>query len=154
LGNLSLALNDLPGDHGCRELLASAEVAALRAAELTRQLLGFSRRTPIVSQPLDLGANVEETVRLLRRTFDPRIAIDLRKTPDLWRLQADASQVGQVLLNLCLNARDAMPEGGRLTVETANVRIDGDGLSHAVEGRPGDFVRLRVGDTGLGMSPE
>jgi PAS domain S-box-containing protein len=152
LGNLSLALADLPMDHPSHELLASAEVAALRAAELTRQLLGFSRRTPLVSQPVDLNACVEETVRLLRRTFDPRIAIQLRQTVELWRVRGDASQIGQVLLNLCLNARDAMPEGGTLTVDTANLRIDEEAARLALEGRPGDFVRLRIGDTGVGMS--
>jgi PAS domain S-box-containing protein len=153
LGNLSLALNDLPHDHPTVELLASAEVAALRAAELTRQLLGFSRRTPLVPQRLDLAASVEETVRLLRRTFDPRIDIQVRKPADLWPTEGDAGQIGQVMLNLCLNARDAMAAGGRLIVETANVRFD-EVPAGSIEGRAGDFVRLRVRDTGVGMSPE
>jgi PAS domain S-box-containing protein len=153
LGNLSLALNDLPKDHPVVELLSSAEVAALRAAELTRQLLGFSRRAPLVPQPLDLGSISEETVRLLRRTFDPRIDIQMRKAVDLWPIDGDASQIGQVVLNLCLNARDAMPTGGRLVVETGNIRLDEAPLG-SIDGRPGDFVRLRIRDSGIGMSPD
>jgi len=154
LGNLSLALADLPRDHGTHELLASAEVAALRAAELTRQLLGFSRRAPLVSQPLNINSLIDETVRLLRRTLDPRIAIQVRAAADLWSVQGDATQVGQVVLNLCLNARDAMRDGGSLTLETANFRLDAEGAPLPVEGRAGEFVRLRVLDTGAGMAPE
>ena len=101
-----------PRSIASRDLLASAEVAALRAAELTRQMLGFSRRAPLRPEPLDLNAAVEETVRLLRRTFDPRIQVEIRPAPELWRVEADAGQIGQVLMNLCLNARDAMPQGG------------------------------------------
>jgi CheY-like chemotaxis protein len=107
-----------------------------------------------MTQPVDLNACVEETVRLLRRTFDPRITIAVHKAADLWLVQGDTGQVGQVVLNLCLNARDAQPEGGTLTVETANVHLALDSVTDPVEGRPGDFVRLRIADTGHGMSPE
>ncbi len=154
LGNLSLALTDLSTDHPSHELLASAEVAALRAAELTRQLLGFSRRAPLVSQPLNLNASVEETVRLLRHTVDPRIDIQVKPAHDLWRVHGDPSQIGQVLLNLCLNARDAMPDGGKLCLETANVRLDDEAPRISLDGRPGDYVRLRVSDSGVGISTE
>jgi PAS domain S-box-containing protein len=154
LGNLALALADLPESHPCRDLLINAEVAAVRAAELTRQLLGFSRRAPLVSRPLNLNNVVEETVRLLRRTFDPRVDVQVRSTPDLWPIHADAGQMGQVLMNLCLNARDAMPRGGRLTLETGNVRLDRAAADRTLEGRPGDFVYVGVSDTGGGMAPD
>jgi CheY-like chemotaxis protein len=103
--------------------------------------------------PVDLNAAADETVRLLRRTFDPRIKVQVQLQPDLWPVQADASQVNQVLMNLCLNARDAMPQGGALILETANRTIDA-GQRLALDGRPGDFTHLRVRDTGCGMPPE
>lgn len=154
LGNLSLALADLPGTHASRDLLTNAELAALRAAELTRQLLGFSRRAPLTPQAVDLNAVIEETMRLVRRTFDPRIEVRLQQAADLWSIQADPGQMGQVLMNLCLNARDAMPTGGLLTLETVNVRLDAHTAERAVDGRAGEFVRLRISDSGAGMTPE
>src|SRR5262249_21201881 len=154
LGNLALALSDLPEIHPCRDLLVNAEVAAVRAAELTRQLLGFSRRAPLLSRPLYLNPVIPETVRLLRRTFDPRIEVQVQCSPDLWPIQADAGQMGQVLMNLCLNARDAMPRGGCLTLQAANVRLDRAAADQTLEGRPGDFVRLRALDNGKGMTRE
>jgi len=153
LGNLSLAIADLSDSHPLREMLTNAEVATLRAAELTRQLLGFSRRTPLRSGPHDLHSSIDETVRLLRRTFDPRTRVEVQHAADLWPIQADASQMGQVLMNLCLNARDAMPEGGTLKLETSNAHIDSDAAARTIDGRAGDFVHLRVSDTGQGMVP-
>jgi two-component system cell cycle sensor histidine kinase/response regulator CckA len=153
LGNLSLAIADVSESHPLRELLTNAEVATLRAAELTRQLLGFSRRAPLRSGPHDLNSSIDETVRLLRRTFDPRVRVEVLPAANLWPIQADASQMGQVLMNLCLNARDAMPEGGILKLETSNARIDADAAARTIDGRAGDFVRLRVSDTGTGMVP-
>jgi PAS domain S-box-containing protein len=153
LGNLSLAISDLTDSHPVRELLVNAEVATLRAAELTRQLLGFSRRTPLRSGAHNLNTSVDETVRLLRRTFDPRTRVEVRPCPDLWPVQADASQMGQVLMNLCLNARDAMPDGGTLLLETHNVSLDSDAALQSIDGRHGNFVHLRVRDTGHGMPP-
>src|SRR5262249_3742139 len=151
LGNLSLALSDLPEVHPCRDLLVNAESAALRAAELTRQLLGFSRRTPLAQKAVSLNTGIEETVRLLQRTFDPRINIDVACAPDLWSIQADSGSMGQVLMNLCLNARDAMPRGGKLVIQTTNRRLDQGAANRTTEGRPGDYVQLQVRDTGAGM---
>src|SRR5262249_5984606 len=96
---------------------------------------------------------IDETVRLLRRTFDPRTRVEVRPSPDLWPVQADASQMGQVLMNLCLNARDAMPDGGTLLLETHNVTLDSDAAVQSIDGSCGDFVHLRVRDTGHGMPP-
>jgi PAS domain S-box-containing protein len=154
LGNLSLALSDLPEVHPCRDLLVNAEGAALRAAELTRQLLGFSRRTPLAQKVVSLNTVIEETIRLLQRTFDPRITIEVACAPDLWSIQADSGSMGQVLMNLCLNARDAMPRGGKLVIQTANRRLDHEAANRTTEGRPGDYAQLQVRDTGAGMMPD
>jgi PAS domain S-box-containing protein len=154
LGNTSLILSELSPQAPERELLEAAERAALRAAEVTRQLLGFSRRALLRPRPTDLNAVVADAFRLFCRTIDPRIVTEVTVIPDLWRVQSDPGQMGQVLLNLCLNARDAMPEGGRLTVETANVVVGEAEGRRRLEARPGRFVRLRVTDTGCGMTEE
>ena len=140
--------------HTARELLASAIKAGFRAAELTRQLLSFARQTPLRPGLLSVNACIDETVRLLRRTIDPRITLATTPTNDLWNVQADASQMGQVLMNLCLNARDAMPKGGTLTLATSNVHLDEDKAVEHAGGRPGEFICLSVADTGEGMPAE
>jgi PAS domain S-box-containing protein len=150
-GNLSLAQAGLPAGDPQREVLEAVERAAWRAAELVRQLLGFSRQTVLWLQPTDLNACVAEVVRVLRRTVDPRITIDTQAAAGLWPTRADPGQLNQVLLNLCLNARDAMPEGGRLLLETANVVLDEAAARASAEARPGEYVRLRVSDTGHGI---
>jgi signal transduction histidine kinase/CheY-like chemotaxis protein len=154
LGNLSLVLSNLPRPSPDGELLEAAEKAALRAAELTSQLLGFSRRSMLRPQPTNLNTIIEETVRLLRRAIDPRIVIDVRVADQLWTVQADPGQMNQVLVNLCLNARDAMQEGGNLLLETSTLVVNEDHARRHLEARRGEFVRLRVADTGHGMPPE
>jgi PAS domain S-box-containing protein len=154
LGNLSLVLASCPAGDPNRALLETAEKATWRAAELTRQLLGFSRRTILRPKPTDLNRAIEETVGILRRTIDPRIAVAVKSALDLWTVQADPGQINQVLMNLCLNARDAMPAGGRLVLETENVVLGPEYARLHLEGRPGEFVRLRVSDTGTGIPPE
>ncbi|HEY8505948.1 MAG TPA: ATP-binding protein, partial [Gemmataceae bacterium] len=134
--------------------LRAIEQAATKAAELTAKLLGFARRSAIHLEPLALNDVVRETAELLRRTIDPRIDLDLRLAGDLWAVEADRSMVSQVLMNLCLNARDAMPEGGRLTVETSNLSLDETETGSNLDARPGEFTRLRVRDTGCGIPPE
>ncbi len=154
LGNLSLISANLSTADPNQELLATAEKAALRAATLTSQLLGFSRKTLLRPQPTNLNLISDEVVGILRRTIDPRIAVEVRRAADLGLVHADASQLTQVLLNLCLNARDAMPNGGRLLLETDNVVLDEEYARFHLEARPGRFVRLRVSDTGCGIPPE
>jgi PAS domain S-box-containing protein len=154
LGNVSLLQAGRPANGPDSELLAAIEMASLRAAELTSKLLGFSRRTTLRLHPANLNVAVAEAVALLRRTIDPRIAVETRTAEDLWTVLADASQMNQVLMNLCLNARDAMPEGGRLLLETTNITLDEEYARLHLDGRRGDFVRLRVQDTGHGIPPE
>src|SRR5205085_9765012 len=121
---------------------------------LTRQLLGFSRQTMLWLRPLPLSESAREVVKILERTIDPRVRLEVRSAPDLGLVQADAGQMTQVLLNLCINACDAMPEGGTLTLETSNVTVDEAQARNRVGARPGPFVRLRVTDTGHGIAPE
>jgi PAS domain S-box-containing protein len=154
LGNLSLVMSSLRDDDPNREFAAAAERAALRAAALTGQLLGFSRRTLLRPRPLSLNVSVDEVLTILRRTIDPRIVVEAHKADDLAAVEADPGQMTQVLLNLCLNARDAMPEGGRLLLETANVTVEDGQARQQLGARAGSFVRLRVRDTGHGMPPE
>lgn len=147
LGNVSLALLDLPAGDRVVPGLRDAETAAQRAAELTRQLLGFGRRSPARLRPADLRGVVTESLRLLEHALDPRIVIETDFASDLWPVRADAAQIGQVVVNLSVNARDAMPEGGRLSLSLSNLRgRDRGGL--------GEHVVLEVRDTGEGMAPE
>jgi two-component system cell cycle sensor histidine kinase/response regulator CckA len=154
LGNISLLRSRRISEEGDAELLLATEKAAMRAAELTSKLLGFTRRTALRLAETSLNACVEETVMLLRRTIDPAIAIEIDTAANLWKVEADASQMNQVLMNLSLNARDAMPEGGELRLQTSNAVLDEDYARSHREARPGEFVRLRVEDTGQGMAPE
>ena len=154
LGNVSLLLSSKPATDPDHELLAATEQAAQRATDLTRQLLGFSRQTMLRLEPTDLNAAIQEIVAILRRTIDPRITVDVQTAPELWSVQADPGQINQVLMNLCINARDAMPQGGILRLETANVILDDSSSRLHLEARPGAFVRLRVRDTGQGIPPD
>jgi PAS domain S-box-containing protein len=154
LGNIALSLGGLSETHAHRELLLAAERAGVQAAELTNQLLGFARQTILRPVPVHLQVCMEEAVRLLRRTIDPRIALEVKPAGSLWTVEADPGQINQVLMNLCLNARDAMPEGGRLVLEAVNIVIDDDLVRKHVEARRGEYVRLRVSDTGCGIPPE
>jgi signal transduction histidine kinase len=158
LGNLSLLQYSLAADDPRAELLKKTEQAAWRAAELTRQLLGFSRRAHLSPRVLDLGACVEETMALLARTLGGQIEVEVRGAEGLWPVEGDPGQMSQVLINLCLNARDAMPQGGRLTVSTANEVLTEERIRlPRAEGRgpgAGEFVRLSVRDTGRGIGPE
>ena len=154
MGNVGLVLIDLPADHPCRELLGHAETAGKRAAELARQILNYSRRTPQQPQALDLNASVKETVSLLRPALDPRITVQLQLDAGLWRVNAEPVQISQVVMNLCVNARDAMSTTGSLTLETSNLSLSAEQAATHAGGRPGEFVCLRVRDSGHGMSPE
>jgi CheY-like chemotaxis protein len=127
--------------------------AGERAATLTRQLLGFSRKSLLQPKVLDLNAVVADTTTMLRRLIGENIILTTVFTPNLRRVKIDPSQLNQVLMNLAVNARDAMPTGGRLTLETANVMLDGNG-THRTEMPSGPHVMLAITDTGCGMAPE
>ena len=128
--------------------------AARRAAELTRRLLVFGRREVVRPVVLLLNDVVRDVEQLLRRSLGSHIQLETLLEEDLWAVQADAGQLEQVLVNLAVNARDAMPGGGTLTIETANLHVDGDSAPAWPALRPGRYVRLRVSDNGIGMSRE
>jgi PAS domain S-box-containing protein len=128
--------------------------ATQRGAELTRQLLTFSRKVQSRLRSIDLNKEVIQVERLLRRTIPKMIEIELHLADDLGTVNADPAQVEQVLMNLAVNSRDAMPEGGRLAIETGNVTLDETFCKNHLGAKPGDYVALTVSDTGHGMDKE
>jgi PAS domain S-box-containing protein len=132
---------------------AAAQGAARRAAALTHRLLAFSRRQTLDPKPTDVNRLVAGMEDLLRRSVGPSVAIEVVHAVGLWGTLVDPPQLESALLNLCINARDAMPGGGRLTIETANTWID-DREGARRDLAPGQYVALSVTDTGTGMSPE
>jgi signal transduction histidine kinase len=146
----------LPPDSSEVTELQRLTLAANRSAKLTQQLLAFARRDMIQPQPLDLNAVVTDAVSLLRPLLRQSIDLELVLAPHLARVLADKSRLDQVVVNLVLNARDAMPEGGRVILETASVRLDPAYMErHApVNIKPGRYVMLAVSDTGQGMDRE
>jgi two-component system, cell cycle sensor histidine kinase and response regulator CckA len=141
------------GDDEAREDVERIERAARRGAELTRSLLAFSRREPVSPVVVDLNDLVGETCELLERTLGDDIELRPVLEPDLWPVTADPGAISQVLMNLAVNARHAMPSGGRLQVATANVDLDGSTAAF-LEMPPGRYARVTVADTGVGMTPE
>jgi PAS domain S-box-containing protein len=127
------------------------ERAGQSAAHLTHQLLAFARREAVQPKSLDVNSVVSELEPLLRRTLGEHIEVETRPEPELWPVFFDPGQLEQVLMNLVVNARDAMSKGGRLTIETANVEVDDAYASGRPGLRPGRFVQLRITDTGSGM---
>jgi PAS domain S-box-containing protein len=128
--------------------------AADRGAQLTQRMLAFARKQPLQARSLDLNAIVERMVPMLRRTLGEDITIITGLADDLWHALADPSQVEDAILNLAVNARDAMPTGGRLVIETANVHLDQQYATHHPEVAPGEYVAMIVTDSGAGMSPD
>jgi PAS domain S-box-containing protein len=122
-----------------------------RATDLTRSLLAFSRKLPLAPHRVDLNALVVDIGRLLRRTLGTQIEIESMLHDDLWPVEVDRGQFENALVNLCVNARDAMPQGGRLLIETANVVVDGRASDRVTDVPPGAYVRLSVTDTGTGI---
>jgi signal transduction histidine kinase len=154
LGNTGLLLEGLPTLSPLRPDIEEIQGAAQRAAGLTRQLLAFSRKQPQEIRVLDLPEPVADMDKLLRRLLGEDIEVVTKLTKGLGRVRADASQLEQVVVNLAVNARDAMPEGGRLTIETVNAELDDAYVGEHVPVQPGPYVMLAISDTGTGMSAE
>jgi two-component system, cell cycle sensor histidine kinase and response regulator CckA len=134
--------------------LAQVSLAGERAASLTRQLLTFARREVVRPQVLDLDFVVADVEELLRRTLGEEVELVISLAGHLWPVLADPGQLEQVLVNLAVNARDAMPSGGTLTIDTSNCTVDADSVAAGAESPVGPSVRLRVSDTGTGMPAE
>jgi PAS domain S-box-containing protein len=150
-GYSALALRRLGEEHPIASYLEEIKKAGDRAANLTRQLLAFGRKQLL--QPLSLNLNdvVKDMSKMLRRLIGENIDFVAKLSPDLKQIKADPGQVEQVLVNLVVNARDAMPSGGTLTIETANAQLDGAYASKHIGVNPGRYIMLAVSDTGIGM---
>jgi len=133
--------------------IEAAQAASKRAAALTHRLLAFSRRQTLSPALTDLGTLVKSMEDMIRRTIGPQIELGVAAADHLWMTQVDQNQLENALLNLCINARDAMPEGGGLSVETANFVVD-ERMGHEGDMAAGEYVCLSVSDTGTGMTPE
>lgn len=154
LGYASLVQQELPPDSPLYRDMETILNSARRAADLTAQLLTFARRSSQTElRLLDPNDIVREVVKLLERTIDKAIAIEMRLSGDLAAVRGDSSQLHQALLNLCLNARDAMPRGGRLLLETRNVYLSEQDIGKDLQLTAGDYVVLSVSDTGEGIDP-
>ncbi len=151
-GYSELALMDMPSEDPHRENIETVRQAAKRAASLTRQLLAFSRKQVLEPAVLNLNFIIQQLEKMLRRLIGEDIDLATTLDPRLAPVKVDPSQIEQVILNLAVNARDAMPRGGKLTIETANVDLDESYTAKHVGAIPGPHVMLAVSDTGMGMN--
>ena len=145
MGNLDLLSERPSTDPETSKLIEGALAGAQRGAELTRSLLAFSRRQPLDPKVLDVGERIDAVARLLKRTIGEKIQLEVRMAPDVWPVEIDGAQLDSAIVNLANNARDAMPDGGQLTIEMSNVTRDRGEMPG------GDCVLIEVRDTGTGM---
>ena len=150
-GYTQLMLMDKETAHPDFQMLMEIENAAGRASELTQQLLAFSRRVDSCLQPTNLNGCIEHVKKILERTIPPMIEIEVALADDLAEINADIGQIEQVLMNLGINARQAMPDGGKMTFSTRNVHLEPCDCETLIDLLPGDYVQLSIIDTGLGM---
>jgi two-component system cell cycle sensor histidine kinase/response regulator CckA len=153
-GHTDLLLQQTLAADPRRERLQHIADAASRAADLTRQLLAFSRRQVLEPTVLDLGELVRGLANMLPRLLGEDVDLRISIAPQLGEVRADAGQIEQVIMNLAVNARDAMPEGGQLTIQVKNVELDDEYARHHEGAKAGPFVMLAVSDSGCGMAPE
>ena len=157
-GNIDMAGRALESagvsDSRSRRALDNAMKGAERAASLTQRLLAFSRRQPLAPKPLDVDKLVSGMSDMLNRALGEMVQLEVVTSPGLWRVEADPPQLESAILNLAVNARDAMPSGGTLTIESANARLDEEYSAAHAEVSPGQYVVISVSDTGRGMDRE
>ena len=151
LGNLQLVSGSLAEGDPAQAFVENARAAARRGSSLTHRLLAFARKQALQPRVLDVGELVAGMDDLLRRTLGETIAIRTRRAGDLWKCEVDPTQLENVILNLAINARDAMPAGGELTIETMNVEVPEESASARQGPRPGSYVMLAISDAGMGM---
>ncbi len=154
LGNAELLHEQLTGNAKLAPLAEMVVSAGERGAQLTQRLLAFARRQALDPKAVDINQLVAEMDPLLRRSLGGHIEIELIRGAGLWPALVDPAQLDNALLNLCLNARDAMPDGGRLTIETGHAHLSADYAEQNADVRPGQYVMLAVSDTGTGIDPE
>ncbi len=154
LGYTQLLFDSLRGDDSSHALLEEVQKAGNRAASLTRQLLAFSRKQVLEPKVVDLNETVGHVETLLRRLIGEDVTLTTALSPRLSHVRVDQGQIEQVLMNLAINARDAMPRGGKLTIETANVELDAHYAESHPEVCPGPYVLLAMSDTGTGMDEQ
>ncbi len=153
-GNIQLALRENKADQDYTTRLQTISKTIDRAGKLVSQLLLFSRKAEKMIKPLNINKSVKDAVELLERTLPRMVSIELHLAEDIRNVSADSLQMEQMLLNLCSNAADAMPDGGRLIIETANITLDEDFVGAHIGSRPGEHVQLTISDTGCGMNSE
>ena len=154
VGNVTVALMELGPSNKVSQRLSDAETAADRASELTQQLLRFGRKSPAEMTPVDLRARLKEIVDLVGHGLDPRFELKSEVADNLWLTEADPGQIGQVVMNLCVNARDALAEGGAIRLSAVNRTVDPDFCRSRAWARPGDYVEITVSDNGPGIGDE
>ena len=155
IGNLETLQRSLgPEPARLQRAATNAMAGASRAAVLTQRLLAFARRQPLEPRSVDANRLLADMAELLHRTLGEEIAIETVGAPSLWRTEVDPNQLETALLNLAVNARDAMPRGGRLTIETANMHLDHGYAAANPEVKPGQYVTISVSDTGTGMDAD
>jgi len=154
LGYSDLALSDLPGDHPLAETLGIIKDSAVKAAALTGQILAFSRKQVLDKKAVSMNTLIENTAKMLRRMIGEDIVLELKLKSPIMNITADPNSMEQVLMNLAVNARDAMPSGGRLMIETEDVILNEDDSDRGDGIKPGAYVMLSITDTGEGMSPD
>jgi CheY-like chemotaxis protein len=152
--NLDLVKNAVPGDAMALTRLSAAGAAADRGARLTQQLLAFARRQPLAPQPTNVARLVRDLADLLRHSLGERVTMELAIVDDPWNAKIDPGQLENAILNLAINARDAMPDGGTVTVEVSNASLDRRYAALHPDVTPGPYVLVAVNDTGTGMPPE
>ena len=153
-GNLELLIPGLDDDSKLKKRAKAALRASAKGAELTSRLLAFSRRQALAPEVVDVNALIEGMIELMGRTLGDNIELDVRLQPDPWLTEIDAGQLENSILNLAINARDAMPEGGRLTIETSKIEFDDDYVQRNTDANPGPHLALSVSDTGTGIAPD
>ncbi len=154
LGHAGMALDEIPPEQPLHAHLQEIQKAAKRSADLTHQLLAFARKQPIAPRVLDLNQTVGGMLNMLKRLIGEDIRLEWNPAAGLWPVRMDPSQIDQLLVNLCVNARDSIAGVGTLTIATESLALDDDACADHPEARPGDFVRLSVRDTGSGMDAE
>jgi PAS domain S-box-containing protein len=154
-GNLELLLEGLEANQQrLRRFAGIAHDAVLRGGDLTQRLLAFARRQSLKPDVIDANRLIGNLVPLLHRTLGEQIAVETALTPDVWPTLCDGGQIENALLNLAVNARDAMPNGGKLVIRTENLHLDQEWAAETRDLQPGDYVMLAVSDTGQGMPPQ